>query len=513
VRKEKTFVNSRKWRRWRTAVQVLALLLFLYLLLGTLQGSTPILPHDLYFRLDPLAGMSAMIASRSWIAPMTLGAIVLLLAVVVGRAWCSWLCPLGTILDWVPARRPRREKLDIPLFWRQGKYLLFLTILLAAMLGSLTLLVLDPITLLFRTFSSVILPVLDLMIEVAETWLYRVGLFQPAVAWFDSLFRGILLTEQPFFLSNLLLLVLFAGVLGLNAIRPRFWCRYLCPLGGLLGLLSGVALIRYKVNNEKCISCWRCAIICPTGSIDPAQKFAANAAECTTCLDCVDTCPTKAISFSAQSGSVTLQHYDQTRRHLLTSLAGAAVGAVILGVVPYLTKAEPRLIRPPGTSEEQLLKYCIRCGECAKICPTGVIQPSVSVGDWEGLWTPRLITRLGYCDYSCNSCGQVCPTGALTKLSLDDKRLVPIGVARIDRTRCIPWAEGRQCIVCEEMCPVPQKAIWLHGGGRGRGRIAGVLHPEVIPDLCIGCGICEYQCPVEGEAAIKVWPTTALMSL
>jgi len=490
-------------------VQVLALLLFFYLLLGTLQGSTTVLPHDFFFRLDPLAGISAMIASRSWLMPMALGAIILLLAVTAGRAWCSWLCPLGTILDWVPSPRPRRDNLDIPSYWRQGKFFLLFTILLAAILGSLTLLILDPITLLFRTFSSVILPLLDLMIEVTETLLYRVGPLQPAVAWFDSLLRGIILTEQPFFLPNLLLLTLFAGVLGLNAVRPRFWCRYLCPLGGLLGLLSKVALIRYKVNNEKCISCRRCAITCHTGAIDPGQKFAADAAECTVCLDCVDICPTRAISFSPQLGLASPQPYDPRRRHLLVSLAGAAVGAVVLGVVPHLNRAEPGFIRPPGTDEKQLLSSCIRCGECAKVCPTGVIQPSASVGDWDGLWTPRLITRLGYCDYSCNSCGQVCPTGAIAKLSLDEKRLVPIGIARIDKTRCIPWAEGQQCIVCEEMCPVPQKAIWLHGGGRGRGRIADVLRPEVIPDLCIGCGICEYQCPVEGEAAIRVWPTAA----
>jgi len=509
VKEEKKTGSSRKWRRWRTSVQVLALLLFLYLLLGTLQGSATFLPRDLFFRLDPLAGISAMIAGRSWIATMVLGAIVLLMAVAVGRAWCSWLCPLGTILDWTPARRPNQDKLDIPLYWRQGKYFLLFAVLLAAMLGSLTLLVLDPITLLFRTFGSVILPALGLAIEAVEAWLYNVGPLQSAVAWFDGMLRGVVLTEHPFFLPNLLLLALFVGVLALNAVRPRFWCRYLCPLGGLLGLVSKVAQIRYKVNEEKCVSCRRCAIVCPTGAIDPEQKFAASTAECTTCLDCIETCPTKAISFSAPWGLAAPQHYDQSRRQLLTSLAGAAVGAVVLGAVPYLTRAEPRLIRPPGTSEERLLSQCIRCGECAKVCPTGVIQPSASAGDWEGLWTPRLITRLGYCDYSCNSCGQVCPTGAIDKLSLVEKRLAPIGIARIDYMRCIAWAEDRQCIVCEEMCPVPQKAIWLHGGGHGR--MAGVLRPEVIPDLCIGCGICEYQCPVEGEAAIRVFPGTTFI--
>jgi MauM/NapG family ferredoxin protein len=180
----------------------------------------------------------------------------------------------------------------------------------------------------------------------------------------------------------------------------------------------------------------------------------------------------------------------------------------MLRFLPTLKKQDPILLRPPGSSEEQVLSKCIRCGECVKVCPTGVIQPSFSAENWTGLWTPMLVTRLGYCDYSCTSCGEVCPTGAIAQLSLDEKRNTVIGIARIDKQRCIPWAEGRECIVCEEMCPVPQKAIHLSGQGSGnRGNdTSGVQLPRVIVDLCIGCGICEQQCPVEGEAAIRIFP-------
>ena len=140
-----------------------------------------------------------------------------------------------------------------------------------------------------------------------------------------------------------------------------------------------------------------------------------------------------------------------------------------------------------------------------RVCPTGVIQPGQTSNPVK-LWTPALNTRLGYCDYSCNSCGIICPTGAISNLTLEEKRRVVVGVARIDQSRCITWAEGRDCIVCEEMCPIPQKAIRLTGGGQGRGS-RGVLHPHVVQDLCIGCGICEYQCPVAGESAIRVYPS------
>jgi len=505
---KKSAKTPKKWQRSRQAVQVLALLLFLYLLLGTKQGSTTILPHDLFFRLDPLAGITAMLAGRSWIPALALGGATLILALAVGRAWCGWLCPLGTIIDWTPSRQPKKRGLDIHPYWRQVKYFLLLATLFGAALGSLTLLIFDPITILFRTLTSAVLPALNIAVTAVESWLYGFSLFQPAVAWFDGLVRGSLITEQPFFMPNLIIAAVFVGILVLEVVRPRFWCRYLCPLGGLLGLCAKVAHIRAEVDEEKCTSCQRCAVICPTGAIDPEQKFAVNAAECTTCLDCMEVCPTKAISFQGQWGSKTYPLYDPSRRHFLASLGAASIGAALLWLVPFVIKAKPEYVRPPGTTEEQLLSRCIRCGECAKVCPTGVIQPGSSAASWDGLWTPSLVTRLGYCDYSCTSCGQVCPSGAITELPLEEKQRRVIGVAVIDRERCIPWADDIECNVCEEMCPLPQKAIRLDRQGRGRQRSgqSAVQRPHMIPELCIGCGICEYQCPLNGESAIRVFP-------
>jgi len=157
--------------------------------------------------------------------------------------------------------------------------------------------------------------------------------------------------------------------------------------------------------------------------------------------------------------------------------------------------------------KQELLSRCIGCGECVNVCPTDAIQPSHSATELEALWTPRLVPRLGYCDYSCNTCGQVCPTGAIPQLALDEKRRTAIGTARIDRERCIAWAEGRNCIVCEEMCPVPSKAIRVDVEAQDpNGAKPSVLRPIVMEGLCIGCGICEYHCPVDGEGAIRVFP-------
>lgn len=496
------------WRRVRRGMQVLALLSFLYLLLGTRQGDATFLPHDLFFRLDPLAGVTAMLAGRRWIASLALGGVTLLLSLALGRVWCGWLCPLGTLLDWTRLRRRRADEPDLPTGWRQVKHFLLFALLFAALLGSLTLLVLDPITLLFRTVTAAALPSLNALVTATETALYRFGPLQSPLELFDRAVRGRLLpVAQPFFRQNLLLALVFAAVLALNALRPRFWCRYLCPLGALLGLCSKVAWLRYAVNGPACTACQRCARVCPTGTIDPKHGFAADPAECTVCLDCLVSCPTEAISFGGHWGLAAWRGYDPSRRQLLASLGAALAALGLSRAAPFARREHPYLIRPPGVRENDLLSKCIRCGECLKVCPTAGLQPSLVTAGWEGLWTPVLVPRLGYCDYSCHACGQVCPSGAIPELTLEEKRQAVIGVAYIDQNRCIPWADAQPCIVCEEMCPVPEKAIRLQEERvrNAREEWVTVQRPRVVRELCIGCGICEYQCPLNGEAAIRVY--------
>jgi len=118
-----------------------------------------------------------------------------------------------------------------------------------------------------------------------------------------------------------------------------------------------------------------------------------------------------------------------------------------------------------------------------------------------------LIPRLGYCDYSCNACGQVCPVQAIPHLSLEEKRNQVIGKAYINQDRCIAWSDHQACIVCEEMCPIPEKAIYLEEQEilLRDGSMTTIQLPHVERDKCIGCGICEYKCPVNGEAAIRVF--------
>ncbi len=293
--------TSRKWRWIRLSVQILVLVLFLYLLMGNRVGAGTFLPDDLFFHLNPLTGLSAMLAEKRFIVPMLLGLLTIGLTLVLGRAWCSWICPLGTLIEWTSLRR-YRNALGRLSQWRQVKYLTLVAVLLGALLGTLSLLILDPITILFRTLTSGIIPGMNWLVTRTETYFYRYDSLQGFLDGFDDFIRGTLLpAAEPYFIPSLVLIAVFIGILALNAIRPRFWCRYVCPLGGLLGLVSRVSLLRRTVDQEKCNSCRRCARECPVNAIDSEKAYASDPAECTLCLKCVEDCPTHAIALHQQT--------------------------------------------------------------------------------------------------------------------------------------------------------------------------------------------------------------------
>ena len=511
--------NLRKLRPW---VQAAAFALFIVLLIAA--GKIAFLPADLFFRLDPLAGAANMLAARRIVPALLVGSLIALAAaLVLGRAWCGWLCPLGTVLDWTPARRSKKFEPDPSLRLRSGqaprlrqvKYFLLVAILLLALLGNLTFLFLDPITLIYRTAATAAWPGLIALVTGVEPLLYKVPFLQGAVDWFEGSVRGGLVPlEQPLYGLNVLIALVFIGVLALNAIRDRFWCRYLCPLGALLGLVSKVAVLRRTVGDV-CIECQRCARACPTGTIDPDRRFASDPAECTMCLECVPTCSRAGQHFTGHLKPAAWRPYDPSRRQLLASAGAAVVAAGLLGAERAAGRDDAHLIRPPGSQGRDFLSKCIRCGICVKVCPTSGLQPSFDQAGWGGFWTPVLTPRLGHCDYSCNACGQVCPTEAIPRLSLADKRVAVIGHAYVDRSRCLPWASDRNCIVCEEMCPLPKKAIVLEEVEvqDERGNKTLLKRPVVLLKHCIGCGICENRCPLGGEAAIRVYTPTDLSAI
>jgi MauM/NapG family ferredoxin protein len=503
----KPATNHRKWRLARRFAQIIVLLLFFYLILTTRQEFQGVIPPGLFFYLSPLAGIALTLASRSFIPLMGLGIITLISALILGRVWCGWVCPLGTVIDCVPTLHSFRNHHLISSIWRNVKYVILFGITLIAMMGSLAFIFLDPITLFSRSVVSTMLPALSFVVITVEKWLYIFSPLQPAIDWIEGSLRAEYLPERTLPISSMLPFLLLVFTLALSMIKPRFWCRFLCPLGALLALTSRFSHFRHNIDTDKCIACGKCAENCPTGAIDREKDFLCNQAECISCINCAEQCPVEAIRFEKRTKSQMTQVFSPSRRELLTALGFSALGVALFRFLPVPDKNKMEFIRPPGATEDSLLNKCIRCGECYKVCPTGSIQPVFSTNGREKIWTPGLSLRHGYCDYSCNSCGMVCPTGAITKLALSEKRQKVIGIAKIDEERCLPYKEGRDCIVCEEMCPVPDKAIILEEKDViTSGGIRTVRLPKVVNDKCIGCGICEYQCPLQGNAAIAVQP-------
>jgi MauM/NapG family ferredoxin protein len=419
---------------------------------------------------------------------------------------------LGTILDVFSLKRWRRSDAASPSEgWRRVKYFLLVTILAAAFFGNMSLLVLDPITILLRTLSTAIWPAFDRIITAAESTLYQVPGLAKTVMELDTWLRPGILPSSPVYSRNsFLFLSIFLGIIALNLLKPRFWCRYLCPLGGLLGLLSKFALIQ-RVVGEGCKGCRLCTADCPTGTIDSDKDYASDPGECTMCLDCFESCPQEGIALKARIPRPQWQEYDPGRRDFLAALGTTIAGLALFRVGAGTFRQPKHLLRPPGINPEDFLSTCIRCAECIQACPTGGLQPSVTDAGLEGLWTPVLVPRIGYCDYSCNACGQICPTEAIPPLTLEQKREMVIGKAYINTDRCIPWADNEGCIVCEEMCPIPDKAIYLEEIEilNDDGEMAILQLPHVDRELCIGCGVCEFKCPLDGEAAIRVYVSSS----
>ena len=504
----KTILPKRAWTTTRKIVQTLSLLVFLVLFIAAPHSDWSGSLTNSFLRLDPLIGFANLLASRALVAGAALALVTLVLTLIFGKAWCGWICPLGTLLDLFSFERWRSVRVP-PEGWRKVKYGILLVIIFAALLGNLTLLIFDPLTILVRTFTESFWPMLDRLVIFAETSLYRYPGLREGISSFDRLIRPSLfpLTPEDLRGAGIFVVVFFIIVL-LNLVARRFWCRYLCPLGGLLGWISKLAIIRRRVGTE-CTGCALCVRDCPTGTINPELGYASDPAECTMCMDCLESCPVGATHFPVHLGLADFQSYDPDRRQVLLSVGAAIAGVGLLRMGSSTDRSASYLIRPPGTEEVDLMSACVRCGQCVRVCPTGGLHPAMTRAGIEGLWTPILIPRLGYCDYSCNACGESCPVNAIPTLSLEQKRVQVIGQAVIDQDRCIPWAEEQDCIVCEEMCPLPEKAIVLEvvEVNQVNGHTLTVQRPKVLVDRCIGCGICEYKCPVEGEAAIRVHVT------
>ena len=499
--KAKTLTTARR------VTQGFFLLLFFYLFLETESTGADELgwPVRLFLDFDPLILITTLLAAHKAAVAFYLSLIVIAITLVFGRVFCGWACPLGTLHNLVGLFKAHARPV-LRLHWLKYALLVFL---LVSSLFTLQLVgFMDPISLLIRSLSISVYPLFAKAVSSVFDTAYAHGpgwLTAMTEPVYEVLKLRVLPFIEPHYRQAVFVGVVFAFILALNLYERRLWCRHICPLGALLGLLSRKAIISRRVS-EGCNACGACVDVCQ-GAASPHMPGAFRIEECFACNNCDDVCPEGAVFFGRRRGAFASLPLNLGRRKLVTASLAGVLAVPLLRIGPKELRADPLLIRPPGAlAEREFLRTCVRCGECMKVCITGGLQPAFLEAGAEGLWTPVLVPRIGYCEYRCTLCGQVCPTGAIERLEVDKKVKVVIGLAMVDKGRCLPWAHGVPCIVCEEVCPTPKKAVWFREETfiRRDGKTVHLQKPEVDLALCIGCGICETLCPVPDRPAIRV---------
>ncbi len=595
-------------------------------------------PVNWLLELDPLIGLGTLLSTRTLYKGLLWGLATIALTVLLGRVFCGWICPFGSIHQFIgflgKRKKSSAEKADMNRYHRLQvvKYwiliflltvstadllLYFIHILFPAVRISFVLIgiILFALVLLaffsrtshsgkgFKTGLSVALISAALTIFFKDSALFsaslQIGLLDPISLVYRSVnliilpladaATGAWSVSQRYHQGISLIGGIFLTAVFLNLRIPRFYCRFICPLGALLGIFSRNAIWRIGKKERACIDCHRCELDCE-GACSPSSTIKIS--ECILCLNCLGPCQHDRLGYrTAPSAAGEILLPDLSRRAVVLSFFFGAASVPMIRINGALAgNWEPWLIRPPGAlAEKDFLSRCIKCGQCMRICPTNVIHPAGFEGGLEGLWTPLLNFRIGTsgCQLKCIACGNLCPTAAIRPITIDerlgektyaDKGPIRIGTAFIDRGRCLPWAMNRPCIVCQENCPVSPKAIstreTFHTINRTTALIvksAGTTHVELggealtphrfstgdyfcaamespddrprpiventartlsinpefqwkLPprtktrveiqvrlqqpfvDLknCIGCGVCEHECPVLGKRAIRI---------
>jgi polyferredoxin len=522
-------------RNMRRIVQAVVLILFVLLLLKTEFSGTASAdglkdyrlsyPVKIFLQFDPLASLMTAISNLTLFSGLIWSLVIIIPTIFLGRFFCGWICPMGTVNQLCSAfKSERKSRLGKNLInsnryhsYQKLKYYILIFFIGSAFLGLMSAGIFDPISLLIRSLGLVVIPILAQFMESISGFTMEANIPGDWVLGFAAewIKTNVLVTHTKLAYNTIFSLgIFFLLVLASNRLFTRFWCRGLCPLGGMLGIISRWSIFGMEKTESACDHCNKCLRYCQ-GADGPEADVKWRKSECHLCLNCQTDCDRGAISFkffpkTEESIEITP---DITRRKVLASTATGLAAAALFQSQPLTAKPNSKLIRPPGsTAEDLFLARCIRCGECMKVCPTNALHPTFLEAGWDGIWSPIMIARIGYCEPSCTLCGQVCPTGAIKELTLAEKvgseehHPNVIGTGFFDQGRCLPWAMATPCVVCEEWCPTSPKAIFTieEDVQNSKGEKVRVKKPYVNPELCTGCGACEFACPVSDRAAIYV---------
>lgn len=438
-------------------------------------------------------------------------AALIIITLIIGRVYCSVICPLGImqdIISWINSRRGKKQQRRFSYSsaksrMRYSILILFIAAMIAG-IGSVVSL-LAPYSSYGRIANNLLAPlyicgnnILAYFAERADSYAF----YQTDV-WIKSLSTFIVTV------GSFIIIAILAWKNG------RTYCNTICPVGTVLGFISKYSLLKVRIDPDKCHNCSLCARQCKAACID-YKNHAIDYSRCVDCMDCIDSCEFDAISFGPAKKKkqkfdpyYTVEEPNNTRRSfIVTAIATATTAALKAqektvdgGLAIIEDKKIPNRnthIEPPGAlSLQHFAQHCTACQLCVSVCPNGVLRPS---GDIERLMQPEMSYERGYCRPECNKCSQVCPTGAITPITVAEKSAIHIGHAVWIRKNCIPLTDGVECGNCARHCPVG--AIKMVPSDSNDSQ--SVKIPVINEERCIGCGACENLCPSRPFSAIYV---------
>lgn len=416
---------------------------------------------------------------------MNIVALVVLVALtlLVGRVYCSVICPLGVMQDvvsWISGRRKKKKSrfsYSSEKRWlRYGILVVFVALLIAGLVPIAALIA--PYSSYGRMVRSVVSPSLSPVAIVAAVSFVVVAI----LAW----------------------------------IGGRTYCNTVCPVGTVLGFFSRFALFRPMIDTSKCNNCKLCSKKCKASCID-AKNHRIDYSRCVACMDCIDTCKHGAISLTTgpspkERGVDTPggdKAGDEMRRKFLTLSATLAATSLIKaqekkvdgGLAAIEAKQKPNrntpLVPPGAKSRRHFAHHCTACQLCVSECPNNVLRPSTNL---ETLMQPEMSYEDGYCRPECTRCSEVCPAGAIRPITVAEKSSTRIGHAVWIRKNCLPVADGVECGNCARHCP--SGAILMVHMDANDDESPKI--PVIDTERCIGCGACENLCPARPFSAIYV---------
>lgn len=436
--------------------------------------------------------------------------------VLFGRVYCSSVCPLGVyqdILAWFSKKFEKKKKYRYSKAKDVLRWSVWGATFIAFLFGFTFLLgLLDPYGAYGRMATHLFRPAYLAGNNLLETiftsfnnyHFYQVGIYSFSI------------------LSLVVALVTLLAVGWLAWKNGRTYCNTVCPVGTTLGFLSKFSLFKIRFVDENCNMCGLCAMKCKASCLDSKNKQ-IDYSRCITCFNCIESCNRNAMKYAPMGPrkqkavrAVPAFTYtkedkivDESKRRFLsaTLLTGLAAGRLIAqeATEPPLSKRELKRqtpIAPPGALHfDRFREKCISCHLCVSKCPSHVIKPAFLEYGWGGIMQPKLYFEHGFCNYDCTVCCDVCPTDALVKLTQDEKHHTQMGRVNFILENCIVYYDETSCGACSEHCPTQAVKMVPYKGA--------LTIPEIEPEICVGCGGCEYVCPAIPFKSIYVEGLTA----